>query len=718
VQTLNVQLKSRLQRRARSPMRRVCLLWLAVSFTVTGVELPKSTTSTTPTLAWRLAAPAAQARDQDRDTDRQMRDFEREQRRAEREQRREEREQRREERWRQKEAAEETRQREREARDDAPRVGTDKTDGGASQPLPVKSDASSTTAKESPSSGSSQGPNRPATSSTTDGAKKDERSNDPDDRQERVEITGPPPTVEKWFKQLIDPKPVKTVRATAPIAPAKKDKQDQNASIAMPPQSQNASPAKPADAPQTAQPDKAAAKSNPTTSVTAGPNTKAVSKSKTKETQELAPIEFPEFPMPEVLAIDASSETLSRARELGFKSVTSTTLAGLNLNIRTLLPPKGMTSATAQALLKRKVPDGTFAANKKYRIYRTASHSGSPPRGQPAAAVAGDQVALCGADRCFARDIIGWTPELRSCAPSMKIGIIDTAVDVLHPTFQNSKIETVRFSRADALAPNWHGTGVTALLAGDSQSGTPGLIPNAAFYVADIFHADEDAEPASDTLSMLRAFDWMEAKGVKIINMSLAGPPDALIQKAVANLSAKGILLVAAAGNEGPAAGPSYPAAYDQVIAVTAVNKNLQNYRYANRGDYIDIAAPGVAIWTALPGAQQGYHSGTSFATPYVTASLAALYPRIAGQSANNALQALQFLDLGDPGVDPVYGRRLVRAPASCTGGQVASRPGVPAAPTAKPAPTAWGLLELSVAETQSQPAETLPWLGLQGTGQ
>lgn len=218
---------------------------------------------------------------------------------------------------------------------------------------------------------------------------------------------------------------------------------------------------------------------------------------------------------------------------------------------------------------------------------------------------------------------------------------------------------------------------------------------------------------------MLRAFNWLEGEGVKIINMSLSGPPDTLIEDAVAKLAAKGIILVAAAGNEGPNnTGPSYPAAYDDVIAVTAVNKNLQNYRYANRGSYVDVSAPGVAIWTALPGSQHGYHSGTSFATPYVTASLAAIYPRVGGQNTTAALQALVFRDLGDAGADAVYGRGLLVAPTSCAAGQIAAAPQTAPAPVATDTEPAsfFGLFAPSSATSQpAQHNEELPWLSLDG---
>ena len=115
---------------------------------------------------------------------------------------------------------------------------------------------------------------------------------------------------------------------------------------------------------------------------------------------------------------------------------------------------------------------------------------------------------------------------------------------------------------------------------------------------------------ATDTISLLKALEWMKANDVKLINMSFAGPRDELVKDEIEELSSKGITFVAAAGNEGPAAEPAYPAAYPQVIAVTAVTKDLHNYRYANRGDHIDVAAPGVDIWTAVPGGREGFTLG------------------------------------------------------------------------------------------------------------
>lgn len=172
---------------------------------------------------------------------------------------------------------------------------------------------------------------------------------------------------------------------------------------------------------------------------------------------------------------------------------------------------------------------------------------------------------------------------------------------------------------------------------------------------------------ATDTVSLLKALSWMEANDVKLINMSFSGPRDELVQEAIERLNSHGVVLVAAAGNEGPVAEPAYPATYPQVIAVTAVNKDLRNYRYANRGGHIDVAAPGADIWTAIPGSRAGYHSGTSFAAPHVT-GLIAIMPRSSlTDKKNDLLDSMPVVDLGITGRDPVFGRGLLVAPPACT---------------------------------------------------
>jgi hypothetical protein len=375
---------------------------------------------------------------------------------------------------------------------------------------------------------------------------------------------------------------------------------------------------------------------------------------------------IPGVPRPELLALKLSKQDTARAVALGFKANGSAGVSGLDLVATRLLAPDGMAADQARALLRRALPNQGVEVNQKYRIFRTATGTNSEPEAQSRRA-ANPMATPCGTDRCFGASVINWQPEMERCANALKIGVIDTGYDRTHPAFRGRKIDFRKPPDSGRTrAPDWHGTGVLALLAGESQSTTPGLVPNAHFHVADIFYADTDGQPASDTASLLQALDWLDKSGVAIVSMSLAGPPDELLRAAIAGLSKKGIVFVAAAGNEGPSAPPAYPAAYDPVVAVTAVGKDLKSYRHANRGHHIDIAAPGVDVWTALPGGKSGYHSGTSFAVPYVTAVLAAVYRSLPAKSKASFLEHATVTDLGAPGRDPIYGRGLILAPANC----------------------------------------------------
>jgi Subtilase family len=160
----------------------------------------------------------------------------------------------------------------------------------------------------------------------------------------------------------------------------------------------------------------------------------------------------------------------------------------------------------------------------------------------------------------------------------------------------------------------------------------------------------------------------------------------------------EGVVFIAAAGNQGPVAPPSYPAAYPDVIAVTAVNRKGENYRHANRGSYIDVSAPGVDVLAALPDGRTGYRTGTSFAAPFVTAIVATQ------QAASMTTQAvwkpellshLAVRDLGPPGPDPIYGQGLALAPTNCTGsgnGTIAAAPSPGKARESLPPPMGAGV--------------------------
>ena len=377
----------------------------------------------------------------------------------------------------------------------------------------------------------------------------------------------------------------------------------------------------------------------------------------------------------EILAVNLSQTAISRARERGFIVDKSAPLSQSKTSITRLVPPAGMDAVQARALLQGDLPTEQFALNRIYRVYRAATQGLSRQAERMAPARTGRNVA-CEKDYCAGRQIIQWKDQLQGCSKGLRVGVIDTDVDHLHPAFKAARLKLGSFlPEGRPSAPKWHGTGVLALLAGNPGSGTAGLIPHSEFYVANVFFADGSGDFATDTVSLLKALDWMSAFDVKIINMSFTGPKDELVRKAIVNMSAKGVIFVAAAGNDGPAAPPGYPAAYKQVVAVTAVNRDLRNFPYSTRGAHIDVAAPGVAIWTAVPGAREGYHTGTSFAAPHVTAILATIANSAPHRRKEELLSLLPTVDLGPPGRDPIYGQGLLIAPEGCQPAAVAAAP-------------------------------------------
>ncbi|MGB0903941.1 MAG: S8 family serine peptidase, partial [Mangrovicoccus sp.] len=196
----------------------------------------------------------------------------------------------------------------------------------------------------------------------------------------------------------------------------------------------------------------------------------------------------------------------------------------------------------------------------------------------------------------------------------------------------------------------------------------PQLLTNVTLYSAAVVRQGPEGQGAAGADAILRAIDWLEASGVRLVNISLAGPYNKLLSRAVAAAEEKGLRIVAAVGNAGPRAKPLYPAAFPNVIGVTAIDARGRVYSQANRGDYVDVAAPGVDVFVEL-GAGSRFVSGTSIAAPYVTARILA-DPSLAQSEDIEALRSgLQagVEDLGAPGIDPVYGAGLPRFKAGCT---------------------------------------------------
>jgi hypothetical protein len=346
----------------------------------------------------------------------------------------------------------------------------------------------------------------------------------------------------------------------------------------------------------------------------------------------------------EVLALDLSRAELSQALQRGFSVIRSEFLLALGVTYNRLAVPEGLSERQAVALLEGLYGADRVDFNHAYRITQ----------------------ANCKGERCTTRQIVNWKDEqsLR-CRIETRIGIIDTGVSAVRSGVPTARLTTRRFHGNPDRSDPAHGSAIAALLAG-SEHAVPGLLPYARLYAADVFGQRKDGSPVSSATFIAEAVDWLVRQRVQVINISVAGPDNALLKAAIGKAVARGVTVVASAGNDGPRARPAYPAAYPGVIAVTAVDARRRLYPLANRGAYVALAAPGVAVYapTADGG---GYHTGTSFASPFVAASAAVLRAR--GVTApGEVLKGLQrsAIDLGARGRDPLYGWGLLRAPAKC----------------------------------------------------
>jgi subtilisin family serine protease len=191
--------------------------------------------------------------------------------------------------------------------------------------------------------------------------------------------------------------------------------------------------------------------------------------------------------------------------------------------------------------------------------------------------------------------------------------------------------------------------------------------------VADVYGATPTGGSAE---AVARGLAWLAGAKVPVINISLVGPPNILLKTAVDALVARGHLVVAAVGNDGPAAPPLYPAAWPGVVAVTGVDARRSVLPEAGRGSHVDFAAPGSDMAAAgLGGGFVGVR-GTSFAAPIAAGRLALLLavPDRAGAARSLATLGDQAIDLGAAGPDPIYGRGLVGAEVRLDPGPLLAR--------------------------------------------
>lgn len=283
---------------------------------------------------------------------------------------------------------------------------------------------------------------------------------------------------------------------------------------------------------------------------------------------------------------------------------------------------------------------------------------------------------------------------------SIKVAVLDSGIDYSHPDLIDNYKGGYNFvydnndpfdDSMSAFIPSGHGTHVAGIIgARNNGTGVVGVAPEVSLYAVKVLTAGL----LGDMSDIIAGIEWAIEHKMQLINMSIATPDQSLALKDACDKAAQaGIILVAAAGNYNL---PTiyYPAAFDSVIAVTAIKPDSTRPPY-NYGPEAELAAPGVNIKSTIPGGGYGYLTGTSQAAPHVT-GVAALLLSSGIQDANGngsvvdevrQRMATTARDLGDPGRDFMFGYGLVDA-ALAVGVSIPSEPQPPVF-TSKPVTSA-----------------------------
>lgn len=259
----------------------------------------------------------------------------------------------------------------------------------------------------------------------------------------------------------------------------------------------------------------------------------------------------------------------------------------------------------------------------------------------------------------------GWAIENGS--PNIRIAVLDSGVDFNHPDLAGKLLPGFDFINIDAdpQDDNGHGTAVAGVAAAatDNSVGMAGVAWQARILPVKVLGANGNGTYADVAAGIV----WASYQGVQVINLSLGGSnPSFTLEEAVEFAVSRGILLVAASGNNG-SEGVLYPARYPQVVAVAATDQQNERPAFSTYGADVDLAAPGVQVYTTALGGGHSQRSGTSFAAPHVS-GLAALLFSMPGQVTADQVRAAMestALDLAEAGRDPYTGAGLIQVDAA-----------------------------------------------------
>ncbi len=312
-----------------------------------------------------------------------------------------------------------------------------------------------------------------------------------------------------------------------------------------------------------------------------------------------------------LLLVDPDPATVAAVAQLGFVPAEPTALEGLGLTVSEVTLPPGTSLSAAQKLLRKKVPNATVSSDQLF--FQSGSTVGRNEAGRGAASGGGVT-----------------TP----------IGLIDGA--------SGQPVTLTKGFAKGAPYPSNHGSAVAGLA---QRAGARTVL------VADVYGTDPAGGSA---LAIAQGLGWLIGRGAGVISISLVGPRNPLLERAVGAAQARSVVIVAAVGNDGPAAPPSYPASYNGVLAVTGVDMRNRPLIEAGRAGHLDYAAPGADMVARDRSGRLVAVRGTSFAAPLVAVRAAAALDRGAAASGVRAVLDREAQPLGKRRPDPLTGRGLL----------------------------------------------------------
>jgi subtilisin family serine protease len=344
-----------------------------------------------------------------------------------------------------------------------------------------------------------------------------------------------------------------------------------------------------------------------------------------------------------VLALAPDEQALQQALARGYRIQSDETLQPLGERVVTLLVPPNVSTRRALRDLRTADPAGSYDFDHLYASLQSAPAQSA---GDPQAAAP--------------------LPD----AVDIRVGLIDGGVDAAHSVFATRRPEQQGCDGKPVASE--HGTAVASLFVGRAPE-FHGAAPGAQLVAVDVYC--QSSAPGGRVRDIVAGLAALMAARVRVINMSVVGPDNAVLAAVVRKVIAQSIVVVAASGNDGPNAGPLYPAAYPGVVAVTAVDAHEKLLLEASGGDHVRFAAPGADMLAAGLGGKYATVRGTSYASPLVAGLIARLLAQEDSAGVEQVVQRLATLAAPRGGSRRQHGYGLVGMDLRTDPARFAARP-------------------------------------------